>query len=229
MTRVHWHNLPANAGHQAAPNNEGLRRARGELIAYLGHDDLWLPHHLEVLVAAIDDRVAIAHTSKLGVAPDGAVQLWPRRGWSWTSNAWMFPSTPMHDRALALNVGGWRLPPETGELDPDTDLMKRMATLVGPPRWVPRLTCVKFSAARRRDVYRTRPSHEQAEWLRRIREADDPERSFLAMCEGRDPARPGRIIRAIRRRLRGAPSRPTTSAEERWRANRRFKGLDQSG
>src|SRR4051794_8039196 len=52
--RVEWVNLPENGGHQSGPNNEGLRRARGDLIAYLGHDDLWLPHHLACLVAAID-------------------------------------------------------------------------------------------------------------------------------------------------------------------------------
>ena len=34
--RVQWVNLPRNTGHQTGPNNEGLRRARGEVIAYLG-------------------------------------------------------------------------------------------------------------------------------------------------------------------------------------------------
>ena len=40
--RLRWINLPENTGHQSGPNNEGLRQARGQLIAYLGHDDLWL-------------------------------------------------------------------------------------------------------------------------------------------------------------------------------------------
>ena len=52
--RVRWINLAVNDGHQSAPNNEGVRQSRGSIIAYLGHDDLWLPHHLEMIVTAID-------------------------------------------------------------------------------------------------------------------------------------------------------------------------------
>src|SRR5687767_378171 len=48
--RFHWTNLPQNSGSQAGPNNEGTRRARGRFVAYLGHDDLWFPWHLETLV-----------------------------------------------------------------------------------------------------------------------------------------------------------------------------------
>src|ERR687884_10042 len=58
--RVRWIDLPVNTGHQSGPNNEGLRQARGEIIAYLGHDDLWLPHHLECMVAALDAGADIA-------------------------------------------------------------------------------------------------------------------------------------------------------------------------
>jgi glycosyltransferase involved in cell wall biosynthesis len=51
--RLRWMNLPANSGGQAAPNNCGIAAARGEYIAYLGHDDVWYPTHLESLVETI--------------------------------------------------------------------------------------------------------------------------------------------------------------------------------
>jgi len=48
--RLHWFNLPQRVGSQSGPNNEELRRAQGKYVAYLGHDDLWLPWRLENLV-----------------------------------------------------------------------------------------------------------------------------------------------------------------------------------
>lgn len=60
--RVQWINLAANCGSQVGPNNEALRRARGTYMAYLGHDDLWLPRHLEYLVrVAAADEIGRAH------------------------------------------------------------------------------------------------------------------------------------------------------------------------
>src|SRR5262245_39979017 len=56
--RLHWTNLPRNSGNQSVPNNEGLRRACGRYIAYLGHDDLWWPRHLSGLVSFIEQSGA---------------------------------------------------------------------------------------------------------------------------------------------------------------------------
>jgi glycosyltransferase involved in cell wall biosynthesis len=53
-SRVHWYNLPQNSGYQSKPNNEGIRRGKGKYIAYLNHDDIWLPNHLEDTVAHLE-------------------------------------------------------------------------------------------------------------------------------------------------------------------------------
>lgn len=41
-------------GSQFAPNNRGWEIATGRFIAYLGHDDIWLPGHLAALRAAFE-------------------------------------------------------------------------------------------------------------------------------------------------------------------------------
>lgn len=219
--RVHWHNLATNTGHQSGPNAEGIRRARGDVIAYLGHDDLWLPDHLELLVGAIDDGHRLAHGVSLRVSPHGRPAPYPRPDWVYSSGAFLPPTAMAHDRGLIDDVGGPRHPRETGALGSEADQWARMATVAGPPVLVPRITNVKLPASKRRDVYRLRPCHEQAYWLQRIREAEDPESMASAACHvpyvfaQRVPWRPSR-----------RPPKNVAGGEERRRRNRRFKGLD---
>jgi hypothetical protein len=51
--RVRFVNLERNWGEQSAPNNIGRSLARASLIAYLSHDDFWLPHHLKACSEAL--------------------------------------------------------------------------------------------------------------------------------------------------------------------------------
>jgi glycosyltransferase involved in cell wall biosynthesis len=177
--RVHWINLTKNSGHQVGPNNEGLQRAGGAVVAYLGHDDLWLPSHLESLMGAFDSDVPAAHTSVLQVHP-GRCYTEPESGWSYTRGASVPPSSMAFRRSDALDVGGWRDAKGTGHLAPEADLLARVFDVAGPPAWVPRLTCVKLEASKRPNVYRNRPTHEQAHWFALIRGADDPENAVRA-------------------------------------------------
>jgi glycosyltransferase involved in cell wall biosynthesis len=232
--RVHWHNLAVNTAHQSGPNNEGLRRASGEIIAYLGHDDLWLPRHLEVLVGEVDRGARIAHATTIFVEPNHHPTQFPTRNWAYTTDAWIPPTTMVHDRDVAVTVGGWRTPRETGAVDAETDLWNRISAVTHTPRWVRRVTSVKLPAALRRDVYRDRPHVEQAVWLDRIRASDDPEREFSRAYPDQRPL-PERAMNkvrstvALRTRLRRAgvlgPA-PEETAEARRLEGRRYKGLD---
>jgi glycosyltransferase involved in cell wall biosynthesis len=243
--RVQWINLPRRTGHQAGPNNEGLLRARADLVAYLGHDDVWLPNHLEVLTGAFDAATPAAHTIALGVCPGQPNSMRPEPGWSYTRGAFVPPTAMAIRRRVAVEIGGWRPPAKTGYLSPEADLLARVYDVAGPPRWVPRVTCIKLAAFERRNVYRTRPTHEQAGWLALIRQADDPERAITAQVgrlsdgAGYAPAPDGqigdpalapvgfheRVWRSARYRVRRRLGLPTGySAKTQIRKAKRFKG-----
>jgi glycosyltransferase involved in cell wall biosynthesis len=239
--RVHWHNLEVNVGHQSGPNNLGVSLALGEIIAYLGHDDLWCPDHLSNLVRAIDFGASIAHTSVALVDPTGSPRSFPKEGFIYRPGTWIPPTSVAHTRQLIAEVGPWKHPRDTGGLDPESELWARMARL-HTPVWVRTLDCVKLSAGKRKNVYRTRPHREQAYWLTRIRSTKVPEAMLakslteqyelapeLAAAEGQPRPVPGMANRWLQfalKTFRKAIGRPTTTALERYTRRRRFKGLD---
>jgi glycosyltransferase involved in cell wall biosynthesis len=229
--RIRWVNLPANSGHQSAPNNEGLRRARGELIAYLGHDDLWLPHHLACLVAAIDAGADMAFGITRMVPPElQALTLID----GYRPGVWVPPTATIHRRALTERLGGW-LDYRGLIADPEAELWKRFHVAGARIEAVKRLTAIKFPAGARRGVYRERPNHEQAAWLARIRQEPDFEavevgRMVVEMAAaGREPPFRALIRQVLRRSMSGVGRRLRRTAPQRageWIDRRRaFKGL----
>ena len=74
--RIRWFDLPKAPGFGYANRNVALRQARGEFVAYMPHDDLWLVDHLERLVRLANDRnVDFAHSRPVTVDRLGG--LWP--------------------------------------------------------------------------------------------------------------------------------------------------------
>lgn len=117
--RVTFVNLPVNAGEQSAPNNEGLRLARGRYIAFLNHDDLYFPDHLALAIAHLEREAAEMVWSPLLVAlppadaEDAAIAPMFRLsgvpfGDDYDPRVFVFASAWLCTRALVDRIGPWR-------------------------------------------------------------------------------------------------------------------------
>ncbi len=120
--RLFWHNLEKNSGYQSAPTNEALHRARGRYIAYLNHDDLWLPNHLQVLVDKIEGSETdfVCSIGEL-INPDGEYAHIPDY-----PNSPIAPevSVTLHRRDVLNRIGYWKAPNEIRAI-PRVDFFRR--------------------------------------------------------------------------------------------------------
>lgn len=72
--RLIWFDLPKAPNFGYANRNLALRKAKGELVAFMAHDDLWMNDHLENLIPVFaDEKIEIAYSRPLWVNPDGFI------------------------------------------------------------------------------------------------------------------------------------------------------------
>lgn len=167
--RVRWLNLATRAGSQSGPNNVGIEAARGAIIAYLGHDDIWEPDHLERLAALyrsgspVDFAVsgAIFHlpnglpgSAVTGIFEDGAD----------VRRFFFPPSSFSHPKPVIRRLGGWRMPMDIRP-PVDEDLLLRAVAAGMRFRSTGAITLHKFAAGHRYLSYVTQSSDEQAAML----------------------------------------------------------------
>ncbi len=176
--RVRWIDLQPNSGHQSTPNNEGLKQARGQLVSYLGHDDLWLPHHLECLTRQIANGSDFVYGITGMVSIDGSSIVPSPSPPTYERGLWVPPTGVVHKRELTERLGGWRNYRDL-EVDPEVDLWQSAYDAGYQFTLVPRLTALKFPAKYRKNAYKTRSSIEQAHWTERIINEPDFEAAAL--------------------------------------------------
>ncbi len=164
--RLKWHNLEHNSGYQSAPNNEGLRRARGKYIAYLNHDDIWLPNHLQILLDCITRNNAdfaysimewITDEYKIADIPNFPEALRPPES----------PAT-MHTKDVIRQIGYWKSPEEI-RADPRVAFFRDAQFSGLKFAFAPHLTTLKFGKSP--DGY-SEASH-QEEYMQKI--SQDPD------------------------------------------------------
>lgn len=62
--RIHFVNLPERFGEQAGPNSVGMALAQSPYVAFLNHDDYWLPDHLALAMSELESSGADLYWSR---------------------------------------------------------------------------------------------------------------------------------------------------------------------
>jgi glycosyltransferase involved in cell wall biosynthesis len=219
--KVSWRNLPRNSGSQSAPNNEGIGHARGDWIAYIGHDDVWAPDHLQAL------RDAVVADPATDFAVSGCIYYGPPdsgvyyvTGLFETSAAafrhFLPPTGLAHRRDVSERVGIWREPALIAA-PADADFVLRAAHAGLHFKSTGRVTAHKFAAGHRYLSYLRPSSVEQTALLRSFAQGEPDGQDHIIDAAKRE----GRFM------IMRHPSFSTYSAGYLHEHNRQNKGLSR--
>ncbi|MCE9629115.1 MAG: glycosyltransferase [Planctomycetia bacterium] len=229
--RLRWINLAERVGSQSGPNNAGIAAARGRMIAYLGHDDVWEPFHLQSLSDILNRRpqVDFAVGGAIFHLPNGIPGSWVTGLFTDDADKLIHffpPSSFAHRRSVCDRIGGWRLPMQiTAPVDAEFVLRAARAGMGFASTGL--ISVHKFAAGHRYLSYLDQESNEQrhmlaslasnehAETVRRI--VDDARRvgSFMIVRhQDYDRFPPGELARQslARKGLMRAEVRPLKRA-----------------
>lgn len=173
--RIRFVNLAINTGEQSGPNNAGVALARGRYLAFLNHDDLWLPHHLAALVDRLerepDTGLVFSLTCLVqpqgpgvlaGASPNGRYNPWM----GVPASSWLLR------RTLSARIGPWRHYRECYR-PPSQDWLYRAHRAGAGLVAVPTLSVLAIQSATRLRSYADRHEAEHARLAARLQSEPD--------------------------------------------------------
>ncbi|MBL4807302.1 MAG: glycosyltransferase [Rhodobacteraceae bacterium] len=175
-SKVRWINLPARCRSQSAPNNAGIKAANGDIIAYIGHDDIWEPDHLSSLAALFTANPSLdfAVGGLIFHLPNGILGCQVTgifKDDSAKHKNFFPPSSFAHKKLVCEEIGFWRMP---FDIRPpvDCDFLLRAANADLHFASTGNISVHKFAAGHRYLSYLTHESDEQSDMLAAMRQAD---------------------------------------------------------
>ncbi len=167
--RVSWHRKWFRSGSQNGPNEKGRRLARAPVVAYLGHDDIWTPDHLEGLLEAFETGADLVHSTTLLLGgPSGDLIAGSR---PFTPDHFVPPSSMAHLKN-GPRIARW---PVSASITPQVDwhFFNSCFQLGAKVAVSGRPTTLKYPASWSSVAFRERDCSRQEELVRRL--ALDPD------------------------------------------------------
>lgn len=152
--RIYYHNCPYRIGSQSGGNSIGIACAKTPYIAFLNHDDIWLPNHLEIAIQSLKhykaqcyfgrfiiSRKSISHFPIFNEAPPPKRELY--LGFYYTPTYFEPVSSWVLKSDFAKKIGNWRHPNDIFRL-PIQDFYLRIWQSGAKCRFGDEITGIKF-------------------------------------------------------------------------------------
>lgn len=200
--RIRYINLTHNIGEQSGPNNLGVAQAQGRYIAFLNHDDLWLPDHLQAALEWLQATGAdLVFPLTAVILPCTAEQLeqhhWRthlhglgHEGHFDPVDTFAPASSWLMRRETAERAGPWK-PAADCITESSRELLFRAWRKGLALRALPWISVLAFHSGLREGAYVKREAHEQQWFWRQIQQNPALHQQLLARAGNAEhPSRP---------------------------------------
>ena len=180
-SRIRFRNLSPRCGDQSGPNNAGCAETRGDVIAFLNHDDFWTPDHLAGAMRALDDNPSLDLVYGLNIAvhPDGTYRVrGPSPSGCYEGHAGVSASGWVFRRSLLDLAGPWRPARESFDM-PSQEWLRRAHRAGARTQLLPHLSAVSLPSGVRPRSYADRADAEHVWWATRMAETPDWQAALL--------------------------------------------------